>query len=335
MTEQELDDKMRVFEAIAEDYHDIVTELPLEYHRTFALMRELEDAQQSHTSSLRSSLTAYLSTLGTSPSSAASPAPSTPTSEAPPTLPRFTAANRASLGQLNKLATDAIRAGEDKVGLAISLYESVDRHIRRLDADLAKWEDSLVIGLREGTMPSHDAPAAARKDPPGATTSRGAIALGEKEAWGSDGAGEGAEEAEEGQEGSSPRGAGAGGGRKGRRKSEKSPAEAEKEREWKRRREVQKLERHAQKKEDRAALKKDQQAQQQEQILMPIDPNEPTYCYCDRVAFGEMIACENEDCKREWFHLECVELDAAPEGTWYCTECIKALGIDPRTMKPR
>lgn len=40
-----------------------------------------------------------------------------------------------------------------------------------------------MIGLRDGTMASHDAPAAARKDPPGPTTSRGAIALGEKDAY--------------------------------------------------------------------------------------------------------------------------------------------------------
>lgn len=27
---------------------------------------------------------------------------------------------------------------------------------------------------------------------------------------------------------------------------------------------------------------------------LPIDPNEPVYCYCQQVSFGEMIACENE-----------------------------------------
>lgn len=26
---------------------------------------------------------------------------------------------------------------------------------------------------------------------------------------------------------------------------------------------------------------------------MPIDPNEPRYCYCQRVSFGEMVACDN------------------------------------------
>lgn len=53
-----------------------------------------------------------------------------------------------------------------------------------MDSDLAKYEDSLIIGLREGTLPSHDAPSLSLKSPPGRTTSRGAIALGEREAYG-------------------------------------------------------------------------------------------------------------------------------------------------------
>ena len=54
---------------------------------------------------------------------------------------------------------------------------------------------------------------------------------------------------------------------------------------------------------------------------MPIDPNEPTYCLCSRVAFGEMVGCDNPDCTREWFHFECVGLASQPKGKWYCPEC--------------
>ena len=28
---------------------------------------------------------------------------------------------------------------------------------------------------------------------------------------------------------------------------------------------------------------------------MPIDPNEPTYCICNRVSFGEMVGCDSDD----------------------------------------
>lgn len=49
---------------------------------------------------------------------------------------------------------------------------------------------------------------------------------------------------------------------------------------------------------------------------MPIDPNEPTYCICQRVSFGEMVGCDNPECRREWFHFECVGLSANPRGRW-------------------
>ncbi|GAB4851457.1 PHD finger protein ing2 [Ancistrocladus abbreviatus] len=56
----------------------------------------------------------------------------------------------------------------------------------------------------------------------------------------------------------------------------------------------------------------------------PIDPNEPTYCICHQVSFGDMIACDNENCQGgEWFHYACVGL--TPEtrfrGKWYCPTC--------------
>jgi hypothetical protein len=78
-----------------------------------------------------------------------------------------------------------------------------------------------------------------------------------------------------------------------------------------------------------------------------IDPEEPRYCFCNRVSFGTMIACENgevgntlcytlddvtnlsENCEKEWFHLECVGLSDIPSRTtkWYCTDCRKKLNI--------
>ncbi|CEI38759.1 unnamed protein product [Fusarium venenatum] len=64
----------------------------------------------------------------------------------------------------------------------------------------------------------------------------------------------------------------------------------------------------------------------------PIDPDEPKYCLCNRVSFGTMIACENSECKQEWFHLECVGLTEVPARTtkWYCPECRVKLNIGER-----
>ena len=55
---------------------------------------------------------------------------------------------------------------------------------------------------------------------------------------------------------------------------------------------------------------------------MPVDPNEPTYCVCHQVSYGEMIGCDNLDCPIEWFHFGCVGLTQKPKGKWYCSKCI-------------
>ncbi|ORY35721.1 hypothetical protein BCR39DRAFT_451816, partial [Naematelia encephala] len=50
--------------------------------------------------------------------------------------------------------------------------------------------------------------------------------------------------------------------------------------------------------------------------------NEPTYCYCNKISFGEVkLMCQNEECPREWFHLGCAGFSVAPQGKWYCEIC--------------
>lgn len=56
-------------------------------------------------------------------------------------------------------------------------------------------------------------------------------------------------------------------------------------------------------------------------LELPVDPNEPTYCFCKQVSFGEMVACDNHDCKIEWFHYGCVGLKEQPKGKWFCPNC--------------
>ncbi|CAA6662792.1 unnamed protein product [Spirodela intermedia] len=54
------------------------------------------------------------------------------------------------------------------------------------------------------------------------------------------------------------------------------------------------------------------------------DPNEPTYCVCHQVSFGDMIACDNENCEGgEWFHYSCVGLtpETRFKGKWFCPTC--------------
>ncbi|XP_049281807.1 uncharacterized transmembrane protein DDB_G0289901 [Anopheles funestus] len=63
-----------------------------------------------------------------------------------------------------------------------------------------------------------------------------------------------------------------------------------------------------------------------------IDPDEPTYCLCDQISFGEMILCDNDLCPIEWFHFSCVSLISKPKGRWYCPNC---RGDRPNVMKPK
>eukprot|EP00295_Goniomonas_pacifica_P029098 CAMPEP_0175948186 /NCGR_PEP_ID=MMETSP0108-20121206/28308_1 /TAXON_ID=195067 ORGANISM="Goniomonas pacifica, Strain CCMP1869" /NCGR_SAMPLE_ID=MMETSP0108 /ASSEMBLY_ACC=CAM_ASM_000204 /LENGTH=221 /DNA_ID=CAMNT_0017273913 /DNA_START=8 /DNA_END=673 /DNA_ORIENTATION=- len=56
---------------------------------------------------------------------------------------------------------------------------------------------------------------------------------------------------------------------------------------------------------------------------LAVDPNEPVYCICKQVSFGEMIACDNADCPTEWFHFQCVGLTTTnvKGNRWYCPDC--------------
>jgi len=63
-----------------------------------------------------------------------------------------------------------------------------------------------------------------------------------------------------------------------------------------------------------------------------IDPDEPTYCLCDQVSYGEMIGCDNDLCPIEWFHFNCVQLTGKPKGKWFCPKC---RGDKPTVMKPK
>lgn len=49
--------------------------------------------------------------------------------------------------------------------------------------------------------------------------------------------------------------------------------------------------------------------------------NDDAYCFCKLQTPGNMIACDNPNCNREWFHFDCVGLSSQPAGDWYCREC--------------
>ncbi|XP_026522966.1 inhibitor of growth protein 2 isoform X1 [Notechis scutatus] len=86
-------------------------------------------------------------------------------------------------------------------------------------------------------------------------------------------------------------------------------------------------------KRSKSAKKKKRSKAKQEREASPVefavDPNEPTYCLCDQVSYGEMIGCDNDLCPIEWFHFSCVGLTYKPKGKWYCPKC---RGDNEKTM---
>lgn len=49
--------------------------------------------------------------------------------------------------------------------------------------------------------------------------------------------------------------------------------------------------------------------------------DEQVYCFCQKLSYGEMVGCDNEDCRYQWFHLSCVNLKPPLPDQWYCPEC--------------
>ncbi|XP_041842486.1 inhibitor of growth protein 2 [Melanotaenia boesemani] len=85
-------------------------------------------------------------------------------------------------------------------------------------------------------------------------------------------------------------------------------------------------------KKSKSSKKKKRKAKQERDaspVDFAIDPNEPTYCLCEQVSYGEMIGCDNEQCPIEWFHFSCVGLTYKPKGKWYCPKC---RGDNEKTM---
>lgn len=53
------------------------------------------------------------------------------------------------------------------------------------------------------------------------------------------------------------------------------------------------------------------------------DEDNSLYCICNHKSYGDMIACDNDNCARSWFHYGCVGIKQQPVGEWLCPECIK------------
>ncbi|TPX35088.1 hypothetical protein SmJEL517_g02508 [Synchytrium microbalum] len=59
------------------------------------------------------------------------------------------------------------------------------------------------------------------------------------------------------------------------------------------------------------------------------EADDALYCHCQQVSFGKMVACDNDECPIEWFHLGCLGLTEVPSGSWFCSVCSPKKSINP------
>ncbi|CAG8508703.1 3685_t:CDS:2, partial [Acaulospora morrowiae] len=199
MPSQQLNTDCNILEYLKylEDYIDTLETLPADMQRSFTLLKQLDANAQDELDKV-----AELSRRLAQNISELSPE------------------NR--IDQLRKISDDLCmtwKFAEERVSIAMSAYESVDMHIRRLDDDLKKLEDTLMTGPSKTHETTDD------------------VIQEEKNS---------------------------------RKRAVKNDEKAKK----------------------RAVNGDLKQIQTVED--MPIDPNEPLYCYCNNVSYGEMVACDNE-----------------------------------------
>ncbi|KAF2867012.1 hypothetical protein BDV95DRAFT_598525 [Massariosphaeria phaeospora] len=63
--------------------------------------------------------------------------------------------------------------------------------------------------------------------------------------------------------------------------------------------------------------------------------DEPRFCFCNEVSYGQMVGCDNDTCPREWFHLACVGLEKPPPSKlkWFCGDECKEASSRGKTAK--
>ncbi|ORZ09292.1 hypothetical protein BCR42DRAFT_424125 [Absidia repens] len=258
-----------------DDYIDTIEALPLELQRNFTLMRELDGYAQD----IMDKVAIYAVDL----------------------IDNIKGMDNKSriekLKLLDGVLAETLKRGEEKVALAKSTFDAVDRHCNRLDADLVKLEEDHPVGtIRITSYPGLG---------PSSRNLREGMEFREKSTKRME------RERKE---------------LKGEKKTKKrrikdangSPPPGSIIRTTQNAKEP-KTTKAQEKSRTFTAGKTSKKATSSND--MNIDPNEPLYCYCQQVSFGEMVACDNADCDIEWFHLACVDLKTVPKGKWYCDNC--------------
>lgn len=246
-----------------EHYLDSLDNLPIELQRNFTLMRDLDTRAQELMKQIDKLGDDYLNNIKI----------------------YSTEKKKEHMNEIQKLFNKAKEYGDDKVQLAIQTYELVDKQIRRLDSDLARFEAE-IQDKAVSTSRSQEETVAPSK--------RGRKKLADKDV----------KKKSSGEEETTAK-AGKKKPKKGGINKTTTPASKS----------------SISTVETSLSTALPNVSHSTDAIDMPVDPNEPTYCLCNQVSYGEMIGCDNPDCPIEWFHFACVKLSTKPKGKWFCPKC--------------
>ncbi|KAM7351308.1 inhibitor of growth protein 5 isoform 3-T3 [Cochliomyia hominivorax] len=266
-----------------ENYLDGLESLPTELERNFKLMRKLDDRAQTAMKSIDSHAKEFMRKLADS------------------SITMTDEERRERLTDIQQLFGKAKEYSDDKVQLAIQTYELVDKQIRRLDNDLARFEGEIQEKASSTRGKSEEAQV--KKGRKKTKDSGKATGKKKRNTSSDDEANNNASVA-----------AVVTGGQGGKKKKQKVNQEKETRKGGQKQKNV-----DLDDSEKESCLTS---ATHPSDVLdMPVDPNEPTYCLCHQVSYGEMIGCDNPDCPIEWFHFACVGLTTKPKGKWFCPKC--------------
>ncbi|KAJ4488305.1 hypothetical protein J3R30DRAFT_3363914 [Lentinula aciculospora] len=317
-----LEKEWEIWETVKEEHFEIVDQVPLTLHRQYTLMGELDQQTHGYLDDLLPLLQQYVAYRhnleagpSTLPSFAAPTTHSTPTafssnntstplllqtllrSQRPsaltprPSTPLSLPAERVKPPETGKeilshvawLAEELMSAAQEKVNLAQAAHNYISRQIQVLGQSIKEQEASIALGIRPGTQL---APILLPDvAPPSRWTKNaaGGLVLDDDEP------------------------------------AEENPTTSgipsnETENPTKR-------STRARKGKHPVALGTEQSMSLK--ITLPAMYDNRLYCYCNKPSDGEMVACDNENCVNQWFHLSCIGLSQLPDEseTWYCDDC--------------
>jgi len=273
----------RVWDAFREEYHEVLEQLPLTLQRAFILIRELDDQAQSNNAALVDYLRQYLQARTDHSRNGRG-------SVAPNTLP--SSSSKGLISRVAAITEENSRAAQERVNIAQSAYDSVDRQIRLLDQSIEEVETIIASTSHPDSQPRRILsymvtgrwlrpqiePLPQPSDHVSGTQEPPTIELPMPD----------------------------------RSRGKTNTVSLRKNRKGKKRKNV-----HGQR-----ALLPPETSTAGGVPVNAQDPNEPRYCYCNNVSYGAMVQCENSPkCQFDWFHYDCIGLKKAPKGKWFCPDC--------------